>query len=304
MPLEKYFSSGFRLYLPYGIKRFQQKRLMTRDFTYTTRKNNTLSITVYGIEKWGQQPCVLYVHGFKGFKDWGFVPYIGEKFAQKNICFVTFNFSHNGIGNEKEAFSEFEKFANNTFSLELSELREMINLCTGKNLFGDFHDVPIGILGHSRGGGISILASVDNPNVAALVTWASVCTFERYEKSVRAEWRNKGYIEVPNLRTGQIFKLNTTLLEDVEKNGKTSLNILASVKDLHKPLLIIHGDKDTTVPFFEAEQLNVYAFPNTTQYYLLANADHTFGAVHPFIGTTPYLEDILERSIAFFQKNL
>jgi len=39
----------------------------------------------------------VYVHGFKGFKDWGFVPYIGETFASKGFAFLTFNFSHNGI---------------------------------------------------------------------------------------------------------------------------------------------------------------------------------------------------------------
>lgn len=277
---------------------------MNKDFTYTTRQNNTLSITVYGVEKWGQQPCILYIHGFKGFKDWGFVPYIGEKFAENGFCFVCFNFSHNGIGSEKEMFSEFDKFAENTLSLELSEAKEMIQLCVTSKLFGDFNDKPIGVLGHSRGGGISILATSDNVDVAALTTWASVCTFERYEKQLKADWRTKGYTEVPNLRTGQVFKMNTTFLDDIEKNAKTNLNILQQVKNLHKPLLIVHGDRDSSVPFFEAEQLNVYAYPNSTQYYLIANADHTFGATHPFVDTTPHLEEALTRTIAFFQKNL
>ncbi len=277
---------------------------MNKDFTYTTRQNNEISITVYGVEKWGQQPCILYIHGFKGFKDWGFVPYIGEKFAANDFCFVCFNFSHNGIGEDKTVFSELNKFAQNTLSLEVSEAKEMIQLCVASKLFGDFNDKPIGVLGHSRGGGISILATSENPDVAALTTWASVCTFERYEKQLKADWRTKGYIDVPNIRTGQIFSMNTPFLEDIEKNAKTSLSVLNHVKNLHKPLFIIHGDRDTCVPFFEAEQLNVYAYPNTTQYYLIANADHTLGATHPFVGTTPHLEDALARSIAFFQKNL
>ncbi len=277
---------------------------MNQDFTYTTRQNNTLSITVYGIEKWGQQPCVLYIHGFKGFKDWGFVPYIGNRFAENGFCFVSFNFSHNGIGEDKEVFSEMDKFAQNTLSLELNEAKEIIRLCTSHKLFGDFHDMPIGVLAHSRGGGLGIIASSENPEVSALVTWASVCTYERYEKNMKAEWRAKGYMEVENARTKQVFQMNVSFLEDLEKNAKTHLNVLMHVKNLGKPLLIVHGDRDTSVPFFEAEQLNVYAYPNTTQYHLVANADHTFGATHPFVGTTPHLEEVLERTIAFFQKNL
>ncbi len=32
-------------------------------------------------EEGGRKPVLLFAHGFKGFKDWGFFPYASERFA-------------------------------------------------------------------------------------------------------------------------------------------------------------------------------------------------------------------------------
>ena len=69
---------------------------------------------------------------------------------------VTFNFSHNGIGENKLEFTELDKFAKNTHSREVRELTELVKAI--KN--GFFEDViftKIGIIGHSRGGGNALL---------------------------------------------------------------------------------------------------------------------------------------------------
>lgn len=275
-----------------------------QQFTYTTQKQNDIAISLYGFEHWGRRPCIIYTHGFKGFKDWGWGAYLGEKWVEAGYCFVAFNFSHNGVEGHSDAFTAFDKFEQNTFSLEVSELEEIIHLCTQTDFFGKYNDYHLGVLGHSRGGGITILAAADNPVVTAIATWASVCTLERYDKTTRNKWRKQGFLEVTNARTGQVFKMGLPILDDVVNNGKTTLNILDKVKTLKKPLHIIHGDADTSVSFYEAEQLNVYAYPNSTSYLLIGGADHTFGAKHPFEGATPYLEQALESTVRFFDKYL
>ena len=35
---------------------------------------------------------IIGCHGFKGFKDWGFWPYIGEKFAENGFISVNIKF--------------------------------------------------------------------------------------------------------------------------------------------------------------------------------------------------------------------
>ena len=69
-----------------------------------------------------QQPAqgvIILAHGYKGFKDWGMFPYAAAQLSQTHHV-LTFNFSHNGIGEYLEQFSELEKFAVNTYSRELA----------------------------------------------------------------------------------------------------------------------------------------------------------------------------------------
>ena len=40
---------------------------------------------------------LVYCHGFKGFKDWGFVPHIEQFLVTENLALITFNYSHNGV---------------------------------------------------------------------------------------------------------------------------------------------------------------------------------------------------------------
>ena len=77
---------------------------MNKDFVLITKKNEKIRFTVYGIENINNAPCLIFVHGFKGFKDWGFWPYIGNYFAKNRFFVITFNFSHNGIGEGKTEF--------------------------------------------------------------------------------------------------------------------------------------------------------------------------------------------------------
>ena len=165
---------------------------MSRDYVYETSKKDKLVITTFGNENIDSKNCIFFVHGLKGFKDWGFGPYTGKYLADKGFFVVTFNFSHNGIGDKLTEFTELDKFAENTISLEIKELSEIIDAY--KNGFFDNKAVnKIGLLGHSRGGGVSILNAVNNSSVDAVCTWSAVSTFDRYSDRQKQEWRQIGY---------------------------------------------------------------------------------------------------------------
>jgi hypothetical protein len=55
--------------------------------------------------------CIIFVHGFKGFKDWGFGPYLAKYLSTKGFFVITFNFSHNGVSIPMDEFTELDKFA-------------------------------------------------------------------------------------------------------------------------------------------------------------------------------------------------
>ena len=77
---------------------------MSNNFRFLTSANDVIRITTLGIENLNSSPCIIYVHGFKGFKDWGFVPYTCEYFAKNGFFVISFNFSHNGVGEELTEF--------------------------------------------------------------------------------------------------------------------------------------------------------------------------------------------------------
>ena len=276
---------------------------MSKDFVLITQNGDKLQTTTFGEANLKLSPCIILVHGFKGFKDWGFCPYVGEYFSKRNYFVITFNFSHNGIGENLTEFSELEKFAENTFSLEISELLELVDAYKN-NFFGEVKNQSIGFLGHSRGGGISILAAKQKPEINAVAIWSSVSSFDRYSKRQKEEWRKKGVFEVLNTRTKQVMKLNISLLDDLEKNKDNTLNIEKAVKDLSRPLFIAHGEQDLAVPINEAEKIYNWSNKELTEFIKIPISGHTFDAKHPFEGSNLKFDFLLRKTEEFFNNNL
>jgi pimeloyl-ACP methyl ester carboxylesterase len=273
---------------------------MTLNNSYKTCENEHLSITTYDNNSGKAKNCIIYVHGFKGFKDWGFVPYLGNYLADKGFFIITFNFSHNGIGQDQYQFTELDKFGSNTFSRELEELNELINAYKS-GFFGEYSGGKVGLLGHSRGGGISLIVASENKNIDCIAVWSSVAKFDRYSERQKQEWRKKGFFEVVNSRTKQVMKLNSTLLEDIEKHSRDKLNIEKAVGNLKKRLLIIHGEQDLAVPIKEAEDIYSWSDKNLTEFIKIAAAGHTYDIIHPFEHSNRKFDTVLDATNAFFQ---
>ncbi|MFZ1705294.1 MAG: prolyl oligopeptidase family serine peptidase, partial [Saprospiraceae bacterium] len=252
---------------------------MNKDFRLKTKEEDFLNFSAFGFENIKSSPCLILVHGFKGFKDWGFFPYSAKHFADKGYFVLSFNFSHNGVDHHGFDFNCLDKFAKNTVSLEVSELVQVIKAYHkgffAKNIFG-----KVGLIGHSRGGGVVLLSSLID-EVDAYVVWSSVAKFDRYTERQKKEWRKAGFFEALNSRTNQMMRMNVDLLEDIEKNKNSSLSIANAVKDLHKPLLIVHGEQDLTVPVVEGEQIFNWSDKSISKFELITAAGHTFDIVHP-----------------------
>ena len=276
---------------------------MSQNYSYTTSVGNEISITTYGNENISRNSCIIISHGFKGFKDWGSFPYAANYFASQGFFVITFNFSHNGIGDNKFEFTELDKFANNRFTLEVKELHEIIEAYR-QNYFGEVYNPKIGILGHSRGGAISLLAGKDLNSISCLVLWASVASLNRYSERQKEEWRKKGYFAVMNMRTKQEMRLNVSLLNDLEDNINDKLNISKAAANLKVPLLIAHGKEDLAVKYHEAENVFKSSDKSKTELFLIENTGHTFGCVHPFEGTNDKFDLLLKKTNNFFKANL
>lgn len=276
---------------------------MKKDFILKTPSSDVIRISTFENEDLKVKPCVIFIHGFKGFKDWGFVQYLAEDFSQCGFFVITFNFSHNGVGNSLTEFDELEKFAKNTISREVEELGLVVN--SYKNaIFTSNVSEKVGILGHSRGGGVSLILASQKSEISAVAVWASISKFDRYTKKQIDSWKKDGFTEVLNSRTNQMMKLGIELLNDIEANKHDLLSIEKAVRNLNKPLFIAHGDQDTSVPFVEAEEIYSWADKDLTTFLEIPAAGHTFDVVHPFNGSNPKFDLLLTKTNSFFQKYL
>lgn len=244
--------------------------------------------------------AVLVVHGFKGFKDWGFFPWVAESLVKAGYAVVSFNFSRNGIGSDLENFTELDRFAANTLSLEQEELRGLV----AEVLDGDLlprRPRHVALLGHSRGGGQAILAAAAEPRVQALVTWGSVAHFDRWTEETKEEWRADGRVWVLNQRTGEHMPLDVTLLQDFEAS-RERLDVEGMASRIQVPWLILHGSEDMTVWPGEAQHL-ARANPEA-RLLLIHGAGHTFEATHPFQGPTLPLEQAMDFTVGHLHRHL
>jgi pimeloyl-ACP methyl ester carboxylesterase len=248
------------------------------------------------------RPAVLVLHGFKGFKDWGMFPVLAERIARAGMTAVSFNLSGSGVDDGGD-FSFPDRFGHATFSGDLGDLGTVV-VALSEGGLGVPTPTNVGIVGHSRGGGVAVLHTAYDARVRALVTWSAVSTVGRWSPEEIERWRSEGALQIVNSRTGQVLPLYTDALDDIEKNGASSLNIAAAAAQITVPWLIVHGAEDETVPAHEADALAKANRRGDSQLLRIEGAGHTFGAVHPFQGSTPELERAIDATVAWMGRHL
>ena len=251
------------------------------------------------------KPVIVFAHGFKGFKDWGHFNKVMEYFIENDFAFVKFNFSHNGGTIEQPIdFPDLEAFGNNNYTKELDDLRTIIDWVETNNLIADkeLNKQQIYLIGHSRGGGISILAANEDNRIKKVVTWAAVADLvNRYNEEQINHWKKEGVIYVENARTHQQMPLYYQLVENT-LNNKDRFNVELASNNLNIPHLIIHGTKDEAVSVNEASIINKWS--SNSELFIVEGAGHSFGASHPYNETTfpPHAQIVLDHTLAFLKK--
>lgn len=218
---------------------------------------------------------VIVVHGFKGFKDWGFFPWVAERLASQRLAVCRFNMSRSGIGEDPESFDRLDLFADDTYSIQLADLAAVVRYVRQQ-----LPALPIVLLGHSRGGAVAILGASQIEGLKGVVAWAPIAKCDRWDDATRALWRQRGSLDVVNQRTGQTMRNSTAVLDDVERN-RERLDVVSAAARLEAPLLVIHGGRDESVPAAEGELLAARAAD--ASFAFIENASHTFNAIHPLI---------------------
>jgi uncharacterized protein len=248
------------------------------------------------------RPAVVVVPGFKGFKDWGMFPPFADRLARAGLSAVSMNPSGSGVDDAGD-FTLAERFGHNTYSAELDDTLEVVE-ALARGALGVAPPSSIGLVGHSRVGGVGVLAAAEDRRITALATWAAISSVERWSPAEQRAWREAGVKEIVNARTGQRLPLYPDVLDDIDSHAAVRLDILGAAGRLAIPWLIVHGAEDESVSSLEAEALHAAARGDLARHLPIAGAGHTFGTVHPWRGETPAFRLVADETLGFLAAHL
>lgn len=279
--------------------------MIESDFTLSHPNQLRVRCTLRIPEGSGIVTPVVVAHGFLGFKDWGFFPFLGRRLSEAGFAAITFNHALSGIEDNPWKIDDPEGFSRNSTTQELRDWDLVMDaLLLGKMPLADRMRLnAVGAVGHSRGGSYAILFSREVPQVASIVTWGAIRSFDRFDAETRRRWRNQGYLEVPREEHESPLTLSVAALEALERNDRR-LEVLKAVRESTIPILFLHGRRDRRVPLSEGESLWQRADPQLCRFHIIENAGHTFQTRHPL--TTPSLPllEAVSRTIDWFRNTL
>ncbi len=229
-------------------------------------------------ERLKESPVIIICHSFMAFKDWGFFPYTAERLTEHDYVTLTFNFSHNGVEGDNDRITQFDRFARNTYSKEMEDLRGVIDAVWKGEVGGGIIDrAKIILLGHSRGGGISILHAAEDERVKALVTWSAIGKFDRWTGHQKKQWRAQQYLPLAKDPGVSPLRLGIGLLNDIEQHLER-FDIRRAASRISVPWLLLHGSADIIVPPDETKILWASSTSSSTELKLLDSVGHLYNA--------------------------
>jgi len=224
------------------------------------------------------QGAVLLLHGFKGYKDYGFFPLLAARFAEAGLVAHRFNFSHSGMTNDLDTFARPDLFERDTWSKQVVDVVAVCAAIQSRALPGA--GLPLVIFGHSRGGVTALLAAVELGGVVdGLITAAAPHQACSLDAQQREQLRRSGRLASPSSRTGQTLYVGKAWLEEIEANPQRFDPVRAAGR-VSCPHLILHGKDDPTVPWVAAHALHDAPGTNSTLE-IIGGAQHTFNAPNP-----------------------
>ena len=247
-------------------------------------------------------PILLIIHGFRGSKNWGFFPTIAEEFAQNGSIVLTWNMSLNGYSKNSQYIDQPDNFARNTITQEMVDTQSIIDsiLQDDRIISGDIRshwNGDIHVLGHSRGGGIGILISAENPSIKKLALWNTISRFGRFTERQKKLWSETGTFPIDETEDGIIIAMNYTYISDLEFHSD-EYSPLRAITEVSADILIVHAEQDMTVPIREAYALQEKS--HSAHMHSIPQAGHIFGCTHPFTEMTSSLRDAIDTTTAFF----
>jgi len=264
----------------------------TREFEVAVSGDRLVRISIDGpLQQESGFEDILFIPGFKGFKDWGGWPWFCSELAVAGHRVFRMNPSMCGVGPSLDTFDQPERFARQTLAHDVEDVQAVL----ADDELGI--SAPI-LLGHSRGGLVAALSARVLDRVSAVITMGTPTDLVRISEQELKQWRADGRREIVNARTGEVLYQDVEVLEDYLQQGDAYSAPLA-LQEAGVPVLAIHGAEDEAVDFASAEVLLAAVDSQQARKIIVAGAGHTFGLTHPFTGPHPHAQKVIEEILSW-----
>ena len=226
---------------------------------------------------------VVLVHGFKGYKDYGMLSHIGGALADAGCIVHRVSLSHSGMGHGHGDFDE-AMFERDTWNRGVEDLLALSAAMTNGLLTGGA--CRWFLVGHSRGGALSLAAAGRHANDGALGSLCGVvglsapARLNGLDAAAIATMKAEGRLSSPSARTQQTLHVGIDWLQE-QLDDPEGHDMEALMGHVGVPVLLIHGADDLTVPSADAQLLAGYA-PNCIRVQLIEGGNHVFNTPNPF----------------------
>lgn len=197
----------------------------------------------------------LFAHCFTCSKNLKALSYISRSLVAEGIAILRFDFT--GLGESEGDFSDTNFSSNKD------------DLISAAEFLGKEYEPPKILIGHSLGGAAVLLAAERIPStkaVAVINAPSEPTHLIIHLESKREEIEEKGEAEISI--AGRTFKIKKQLLEDLEQN-----HMEGKIRNLRKPLLILHSPTDNVVGIDNATRIFINA-KHPKSFVSLDKADH------------------------------
>lgn len=235
--------------------------------------------------------CALILHGYKGYKDYGFIPVLAHDLCERGIMVHRFNFSTSGMTNDIETFARPDLFELDTWTRQVDDVRRVVRAVREGEIAGN--DLPLFLIGHSRGGATALLSAGrhrDELKLSGALTINAVdrcCRMTRDEQHAMLE---RGYTMTESARTKQHLRIDAGWLRE-QIDSPTDHDVLVQTSRCNFPICVMHGDADDAV---EIDAGLAIAHKLQNPLIVLEGANHVLNMPNPSNISTPRSEPLLK----------
>jgi pimeloyl-ACP methyl ester carboxylesterase len=228
----------------------------------------------------GNSPTIVFLHGLKSDRNGTKADVLVKHCAEKNYSFLRFDMYGHGHSSGQ--------FEDGTISRWVTDAVAVIDELT---------QGPVILIGSSMGGWVGLKAAIARPQrlagfigIAAAPDFTEDLMWAELSEAQQTQVMSEGFIDLPSEYDDEPYRINKALIED----GRNNL-VLRDDINITCPVRLLHGQRDTSVPWQLALTLSDMIVGEDVQTLLIKDGDHRLSRPQDLKRLTAVVDDLVQQ---------